>query len=313
MKLRIFGLVFIVLALVLGYAITKQTLGFLAAYGWNESQCLVKKSDVIYTREEHTCSHSLEYQYEASGVKKTNSTWRLDPGQPYDWCRDVATFASGFPPNTALSCRVDPQNPDRAVLDRGNVLSFFKLLLPLAMLFFGIAMVTGKPALFPPSEGVVKRICQVVAAAMLSAGAFGTIYGGVMPMAESFDSSSWTKAQCEVLSSGQRITGTGSGPGSSKQNPGYYMAIIYTYALEGRNYVSDRYDFSWWGTGKSEKNTRIIEQHPIGAKVACWVNPDNPYEAVLVPGPLFKYLLGFIPAFLLPIGLGLWIAMRRLT
>lgn len=312
MKARILGLVLMGVGLVLGYAIAKQTRGFLAPYGWKEAQCLVTKSDVVYAPQEQKCSHSLAYQYEAAGAKKTGGTWRLDPGVPYDWCKDWASFASEFPLNTTHSCRVDPQNPDRAVLDPGNLFDIFKLLLPLGLIFGGVVLFRGKPALFPPTKAGVKRFAQVVAVCIFVAGVLGTIYAGVLPTVTSFDSRTWNTAQCEVLSSGLRTSGTGSAPGSATRNKGYYLDIVYTYAIDGRRYVSDRYDFSWFGNGWSGDLPQIVEKYPAGAKVACSVSPDNPYEAVLVPGPFAKYLLGFITSLLMPIGVGLWMTARRL-
>ncbi|RYF42509.1 MAG: DUF3592 domain-containing protein [Cytophagaceae bacterium] len=296
----------------MGYAIAKQTLAFLAPYGWKESQCLVTKSDVVYARQEHKCSHSLAYQYEVAGTKKTGDTWRLDPGVPCDWCKDWSSFASEFPLNSTLSCRFDPQNPNRAVLDRGNLFDIFKLLLPLGLILVGIALFRGKPALFPPTKAGVKRVCQFVAVCMFVAGVLGTIYAAVVPLVASFDSKTWNAAQCEVLASGLRVSGKGSGPGSSKQSPGYKIDIVYTYAVNGRNYVSDRYDFYWFGSAWSEDLPEIVDEYPVGEKVDCSVNPDNPYEAVLVPGPFAKYLLGFITTLLMPIGVGLWFTARRL-
>lgn len=313
MKARIIlGLMLMVAGLALGYAVGKQTLEFLAPFGWNESQCLVTKSDVVYTRQEHKCSHSLAYQYDAAGAKKTGSTWRLDPGVPYDGCKDWASFASEFPPNATLSCRVDPQNPDRAVLDPGNLFDIFKLLLPLGLIFAGVVLFRGKPALFPPTKTGVKRFAEVVAVCIFVAGVLGTIYAGVLPTVTAFNSRTWNAAQCEVLSSGLRTSGTGSAPGSATWNKGYYLDIVYTYAMNGRNYVSDRYDFSWFGSGWTDDFPKIVDRYPVGAKVACSVSPENPYEAVLVPGLFAKYLLGFITSLLMLIGVGLWRTARRL-
>ncbi|MEO7640520.1 MAG: DUF3592 domain-containing protein [Ramlibacter sp.] len=312
MKSRIFGLLFIVAGLALGYVITKQTIESLVPYGWEQSECLIKKSDVVYDAKERACRHSLEYQYEVAGVIKTGTTWRLDPGVPYEWCRDWASHASNFPPAAKLSCHIDPKNPDRAVLDRGNLLSIFTLILPIGLLFIGIAILRRKSSNFSPNLAGVKRIAQVVAACTVLAGVLGTLFAGVLPLYESYASRTWSKAECEVLASALRTSGTGSAPGLASRSNGYFIEIVYTYAMDGRRYVSDRYDFDPLGSGSADSLAQVTSQYPTGAKVSCAVSPSNPYEAVLVAGPAAKYLWGFIFLLGLPIGFGLWIAVRRI-
>lgn len=314
MKTRAFAFVFIVVGLALGYAMARQLLESLAPYGWNKSECLITKSEVVFdAKQANACRHSLAYQYEVSGIKKTGDTWRLDPGVPYEWCSHWASFASNFPPAATPSCYVDPQNPERAVLDRGNLFSLFALSLPLCLIGVGIAIWRRKSTSFSPGKSAVKRIAQVVAGCTAVAGAVGTIYAGVLPFYQSYESKSWNKAECEVLSSGLRTSRSGSGPGSSKQNPGYYIDIAYTYAMNGRSFVSDRYDFSMFGSGSAAKLAEVTDKYSVGAKVSCSVSPTNPYEAVLVAGPASaRYLWGFLPLAGVLIGFVMWFAVRRI-
>lgn len=315
MKARIFALVFIVAGLALAYVMARQILESLAPYAWKKAECLIKRSDVIYgVKQEHACSHSLAYEYEASGLTKTGSTWRLDSGVPYEWCSDWASFASNFSPTAKVSCHIDPLDPDRAVLDQGSIFSIFKLILPIGLTCIGIALLRRKSSIFPISKVGVKRLGQGVAVCTALTGAVATVYSGVLPMYVSYDSRTWNKAECEVLWSALRTSsGSASSPGAATQNRGYYIDIVYTYAMDGRSYVSDRYDFSSFGSGSSAHLAQVTDKYPVGAKVSCSVSPDNPYEAVLVPGLSTQYLWGFLPLLGMPIGFLLWRAVRRIS
>jgi Protein of unknown function (DUF3592) len=313
MKARLFALVFIVAGLALAYAMTRQIAESLAPYGWEKTECLIKKSDVVYgARQQPACTHSLAYAYETSGGRKTGDTWRLDPGIPYARCSDWASFASKFPPNATMRCHVDPRNSDRAVLDRGNIFSVFALIVPLGLLLIGMSILSAKSFDVAPSKASVRRLGQGIAVCIIVAGAVGTLFFGVLPLYGSYDARAWNKAECEVLSSGLRTSGSGSAPGSSRQNAGYYIDIVYTYAVDGQRFVSDRYDFDVFGSGRSDRLAQVIGQHPVGAKVSCSVHPDNPYEAVLTPGPSVRYLWGFLPLLGVPIGFLLWVGVRRI-
>lgn len=310
MTKRVIGLMLIVVGLALAYLIAKQTVEFLSPYVWQPSQCLIQRSEVLYgAQTDLKCRHALEYRYEVAGVQKTGRAWRLDDGVPPELCSEWASFAGKFPPGATQSCHVDPQNPDRVVLDRGNVFSIFKLILPAVLVIAGMAILASRGPLVP-SQAIVLRIVQFVALGIVLAGAVAGVTTGIVPLAESFDSRDWKKSQCEVLSSGLRTTGTGSSPGSATRNKGYYINIVYTYAVNGRSFVSDRYDFDSFGSGRGDELREITDKYPAGAKVACAVNAANPYEAVLVPGMALKYLFGLIFFLGLPIGAGLWLTAR---
>ena len=313
MKTRFFALFFVIVGLALAYVMAGQILEALAPYGWQKTDCLIKRSDVLYDAKElHACSHSLEYQYVVSGERKTGSTWRIDPGVPPAWCSAWASHASDFPPTTTVACYVDPRNPDRAVLDRGNLFSIFKLILPIGLVGIGIAIFRRTSSLFPPSKAAVKRLGRWIAVCVLLAGAIGTLFAGVLPLLEAFGSRTWNKAECEVLSSRLRTSSSGSAPGSATRNRGYDIDIVFTYAVNGRNYVSDRYDFSSFGSGSADSLARITDRYPAGAKVSCAVRADNPYAAVLVPGLSAENLWGFLPLLAVAIGFCMLVAIRRI-
>ncbi|MEO7549461.1 MAG: hypothetical protein ABIT82_13640 [Ramlibacter sp.] len=119
----------------------------------------------------------------------------------------------------------------------------FTLILPIGLIFIGIAILKSRSSLFPPSKAGVKRIGQGLAVCIFLAGAVGTLFAGVLALYGAIDSKNWNKAECEVLASRLKTSDTGSAPGLATRSKGYYIDIVYTYAMNGWSYVSDRYDF----------------------------------------------------------------------
>jgi Protein of unknown function (DUF3592) len=80
----------------------------------------------------------------------------------------------------------------------------------------------------------------------------------------------WSEATCTITS--YEV---------SKGHRGYVFNLTYRYSVGGQWYESRQYDlFYELNTGKAEFGKR----HPRGAQVPCYVNPDNPQDAVLYRG-----------------------------
>lgn len=314
MKNRLLASLLVIVGIVLSFVMAKQIFDSLAPYSWQKTECLIKRSHVVYLPEEaNTCKHSLEYQYKIAGTSKTGHTWRLDPGVPYSWCSDWSSFAGQFPPSTLVDCYFDPKDSDRVVLDRGNLFSLLKLILPFGLLFIGISLLRIKKSVFPLKKEDVKRIAKVIAFCVLLGGIIATYFSGIIPLYQSYDSSSWTKIECEVLSSSLRTSSpSATSPGASTQNRGYCIDIVYTYTINGQAYVSDRYDFNVFGSGKADDLAKITEKYPVGANVSCSVSPNNPYDSVLEPGFSAKFLWGFIPLIAVLVGTVLLTTLRKI-
>jgi hypothetical protein len=59
------------------------------------------------------------------------------------------------------------------------------------------------------------------------------------------------------------------------------FAIRYTYVVDGSTYESRRYKYV---VSSSDNRAEIVASHPIGSKVIVYFNPQDPTDAVLVPG-----------------------------
>ncbi len=279
--------------LALGAVMCNQFKDSLAAFTWDTAPCFIEESKVVYSEHADTyCSHTLRYSYEVSGTPFIGTTWRLDPGEPLSWCSSLASLAGNTPTGTTTTCYVDPNNPQRAVLDQGNIFSLLGLLVPLLIF---IAGALGLRSLTAPSPMInaarIKIICRVVATIAFIVSTVGGIYTGIVPILEILSARNWAEHECTVLTNSLK---TFESSMHSKQR-GYQIQIVYSYEIEQQRYVSDRFDFVKWGTGDANALAAITNTYPIDARVGCFIDTGNPYEAVLDRTYGTKYLLGFFP------------------
>src|SRR4051794_27614107 len=129
------------------------------------------------------------------------------------------------------------------------------------------------------------------------AGAAGSYFALWRPLSKLAASRSWTETQCDVLSS--QVTEVSGSDGST-----YKVDVRYSWTAGGSTRVGSRYDFMGGSSSGREGKQRIVDRYPPGARVTCWVDPDDPDEAVLSRGLSPIYLIGLLPLLFLGIGLG---------
>ena len=87
----------------------------------------------------------------------------------------------------------------------------------------------------------------------------------------------------------------------------YSIHIDYQYNYQGKTYRGDRYDFfRSKNIYTSEKDTieAIVLHHPVGTKITCLVNPENPAESVISREISYdSFLVGAIPLFFVILGI----------
>jgi hypothetical protein len=121
----------------------------------------------------------------------------------------------------------------------------------------------------------------------------------VRPVSRFVAAQSWQETPCVIVES-QILESSDSDGGST-----YKPDIHFTYTFEGGEYRSNRYNFidvSSSGRGGKEE---IVAYYSPGLHTVCWVNPENPSEAVLKKDFSATYLLGLIPIVFLLAGVGI--------
>jgi len=118
-----------------------------------------------------------------------------------------------------------------------------------------------------------------------------------------FKADSWQQTPCTIVSS-KVESEYNSESAQTDISPELSQAVIsFIYEVQHKQYHSNRYSFINPSTSGSRAN-EIVLQYPVGATATCYVNMDNPAEAVLNRQFSFFSLMILIP---LPFFLfGIW-------
>ena len=130
-----------------------------------------------------------------------------------------------------------------------------------------------------------------------AAGALSFYFLAVKPIAGLIDAMTWVETECVIVSS--RVAENHSSDGST-----YSVDITYTYERDSRSYRGDRYDFSVGSSSGYSSKAEVVDSHPPGAEVGCYVDPDDPTRSVIDRSPGHFLWWSLFPLPFLAVGLG---------
>ncbi len=88
-------------------------------------------------------------------------------------------------------------------------------------------------------------------------------------------SQDWVETRCEILEAAVNVH---SDP---EHGDSYTLSMKYKYRFDRQEYTSDRYDFSFSAYSDKAVAQAVVSGLPPGMQVTCYVNPNNPSEAVV--------------------------------
>ena len=128
----------------------------------------------------------------------------------------------------------------------------------------------------------------------------------LLPVYRSWMARSWHEVPCAILTSG--VQSKSDLHGSST----YKIAITYSYVVNGREYTGNRYDFFSVATVGYRGKAAVARRYATGTQRHCWVNPDDPTQAVLTRHLGAPLWIGLLPlTFVLAGALGVIHAARQ--
>jgi len=306
----IFALVGSILLVVMGTA----AIGTLRTYAWDETPCTIVASgfnadDGVETG---AAGWQVRYRYVVAGEEFFCTT--ISMGWATRDTSEDRRLSQRYAPGVETTCYVNAGDPAEAVLFRGSLGDLVWLFFPLpfaAVGFGGLYFVWRRPrtaadgtAVAPPltsgATGTTAKagvIMVLFFGVFLVVGAVGTWALGVRPLLRVLDASDWPAVPCTIVSG--HVAEHDSDDGYT-----YSVELVYRYEFEGRSYTSDRYHFmSGSSSGRAGKQA-VVDRHPPGSATVCFVNPDDPTDAVIERGFSATMLFGFIPLVFFIVGLG---------
>lgn len=126
------------------------------------------------------------------------------------------------------------------------------------------------------------------------------------PILRIAEAQTWPEVPCTIVES--HVEESSGDDGST-----YKAVVTFTYTYEGRDYTSNRYDFTDYYSSGYEGKAEVVARYPAGGRTVAYVNPSDPSKAVLVRSFSVRYLLGlFGLLFFLPgLFLLVWIVNSR--
>ncbi len=85
----------------------------------------------------------------------------------------------------------------------------------------------------------------------------------------------------------------------------YRPRVAYELLFQGRRYLGQRIGFMTTGSSFSSYAEGVLEDYPVGARVTCYFDPDDPNELVLDKRTGSQLLLSFIPLAFALVGAGI--------
>ena len=279
----------------LGFSILMLTL-FFKAYSvssWKQTPCNITYSKMLDKNDGYKIEIKYTYQYNGKTFQSDKFTRGNTIINDYS---EADGYIKKFKPGQN-TCLVNPAAPDEAVLIAKTpwlMLPF--LLIPFIFMCVGLGGIYAtwkkRPLAeqqkefgeeFTPSseQDITKKRDKALIFLPLFFLAFlimGLAVGYFMflkPVIMINQSKNWQKINCKIVHS--RVKSH-----SGDKSTTYSVDILYTYKVNKKKYKSNRYDF-FSGSSSSGYQAKkdIINRYPRGKKAKCYINPDNPEEAVI--------------------------------
>jgi len=131
---------------------------------------------------------------------------------------------------------------------------------------------------------------------MLIGGCIAVWFLSIKPIAKTLGARDWPVVPCTVTRA--ELESHTDSDGTS-----YTFDIEYQYTYDGKTHSSDKYSFIPQSKGSRDSKAKIVKEYKKAEQPVCYVNPNNPSEAVLKRGLHKGLLFVFVPPLLAGIGL----------
>jgi hypothetical protein len=285
-------------------------------WSWKKVPCTIAGSEVQERGgSEEPFAFVVQYKYEYGGRSYAGSAYKRRYSGTDKYTK-AQRLVQKYPSGSNASCYVNPANAAEAVLKRDSAaigLVFFFPLIFVAIGAGGIYCIWRRQppeAKKPIAATAVRKRGRSKYAVAAFFGIFAIVGGallyplGIKPIARTIDAESWVETPCRVVRAEVRSH-------DSDDGTTYSVYILYQYQFDGQTYKCDRYDFVGGSSSGYRGKARIVAAYEAAANPICYVNPDDPSDAVLKRGFQAKLLLALFPLPFLLVGvIGAYYTLR---
>lgn len=281
---------------------------------WEKVPCEVELFKVKMSKKQSLPFQPIvSYSYQWQGQTYVgDQVWHGKKG--VDQIEEIEELLAKHRNEGVRSCYVNPSNPSEAVLE---VKLGESLLVGLAFAIFGAAFVAigigiivaakkkagiealGEQAALSEKvkgskTGMLIMVPFFSMFALTGIGAMVFLLSGVM---KGLDARDWEETPAEVLWS--RVIRSNTDDGTT-----YKADVLYRYHYKGVDYCSNRVKVMSGSSGGRSGKKAFVDKHPRGRKIVCYVNPEKPWQAMLVTSMGASILWLLFPLPFMAIGMG---------
>src|SRR5215471_6873722 len=133
--------------------------------------------------------------------------------------------------------------------------------------------------------------------------AFGALFSwfALKQIAQTVRTWSWKTVECSIAQSSVRESAS-----KDADNRKFQFDVSYSYVFGGAEFTSHRYRFNPNSGAFSDYTdaARLTVAYPPGGNSVCYVNPNDPHEAILKRNSLWSLVTILIPLVFVAIGVG---------
>jgi hypothetical protein len=306
--------VFAIVGLLFSGLIGKAAFDTLRTYFWDRTDCVMESSS--FHEKGDGYEFDVRYAYRVNGRPYTGTRFSMGMATSMNG-EKAQRLAETYAPGNRAVCYVNSSSPAESTLERGALWSLLLVLFPLIFVVIGVGGIIGVWRTKPVSAKPVSERHRTGAGATIGLRLFGAIFmcvgGGLLyvmlvrPMMKEAAAASWPQVPCEITSS--RVASHRGSKGGST----YSVEIRYRYDFKGRSYNGTRYNFDTGNSSSRGWRDAAVAKHPAGTKTLCYVNPEDPIEAVLSVQSSPDRWFGLIPGVFLVVGLFIFLKAPAMT
>jgi hypothetical protein len=311
----------IALTLIIGWGLGPDFYDALRSRTWTTVPCRILRSHVFEEPSNYGMRYVLRVEYAYPFAGRDYRSTRFGTGQNQD-TMDVARAGQAavrFAEGKEAVCFVNPQNPSEAVLERGNLWGGLFLLGPLLIIglmgqeqifaWFGKRRRNRRAVLSPPISELNDALG--IDGRYVLFGVMGLVMGTLLlgmsvarPLSDWRRTRSWMEADATILHS-ELISRSGI------HGPEYSLEVVFEYEVNGKRYRSDKAGLGFSIEAPVADMSDWVAAHPAGARMRCFVNPQDPTEAVLDRHLRLEWISPALGLLMMGFGLFLFAGFRR--
>jgi len=279
-------------------------------YTWEKTTCRMLDGFVT-SAEENSGNYEFRprYSYEAGGRSRKGTVYK--PGYSgSEKVGDAEALKTRYEKGAEVPCYVSRDDPEKVALERPSLWTLLIVLFPLVFVAVGAGglLMTWSPRA-KPGELARQAISRKTGSPLQAAGCLAAFFGifllfglgmslfFALPALKVAKARSWREVPCTVLESNVRSH-------SGSDSTTYSVDILYEYEAGGRMRRSNRYEFLGGSSGGSSDKQAIVAANPPGTRRSCFVNPDDPNDAVMYRGLSKTYWVALAPLLFAAAGAG---------